>query len=149
MKLPSVRRAPLGFIKVKGKLKGGECLRASMLRTWSASPEVSTCHNFNIVTLQMVESGRADSCLEWGPRMWLSSARDGSWMPGKAARTMARRAPRWGKAKSRVLGNTGNTKGAVSKHISSHNRFSARADPPGWGCGSWFAHSGGAVLYSI
>jgi hypothetical protein len=39
--------------------------------------------------------------------------------------------------------------GAVSKHISSDNRFSARADPPGGGYGSWFDHSGGAFLHSI
>jgi hypothetical protein len=39
--------------------------------------------------------------------------------------------------------------GAVSKHISSDNRFSAQADPPGGGgCGSWFDHSGGAILHS-
>jgi hypothetical protein len=38
---------------------------------------------------------------------------------------------------------------AMSKHISSHNRYSARADPPGGGCGSWYGHSGGAVLHSI
>jgi hypothetical protein len=39
--------------------------------------------------------------------------------------------------------------GAVSKHISSHNRFSAKADPTGEESGSWFGHSGGAVLHSI
>jgi hypothetical protein len=34
------------------------------------------------------------------------------------------------------------SKGAVSKHISSDNRFFARADPPEGGYGSWFGHSG-------
>jgi hypothetical protein len=38
---------------------------------------------------------------------------------------------------------------AVSKHISSDNRFSARAGTPGGGCVSWYSHLGGAVLHSM